>query len=125
MSTTTSRRRAKAVTAPGIPEGVADAPMELKAFSQEEMLRMRVADLEGQLAVTEKALSATRKAFMLSQIDPKGMLAVEDKKHADAQLALAAARSEYRAALEKACARLGLDPDTVSFDPQTGVVQLG
>lgn len=123
MSTATPRRRAKAVTAPGIPDGIADAPMKLKAFSQEEMLRMRVADLEGQLALAEKKLAATRKAFLLAQIDPQGLLAAEDKRQLEADAALNAARLEYRVTLETACARLGVDADKVAFDPQTGVVQ--
>lgn len=121
---TAPRRRAKAVTAPGIPEGIADIPIELKAFSQEELLRMRVADLEAQLAVSDRQLASTRKAFLLFQIDPKGMLAAEDKRMIEAASAIEEARKEYRAALETACSRLGLDPDKVAFDPQTGVVQI-
>jgi hypothetical protein len=53
------------------------------------------------------------------------MLAAEDKKQADAAAAIEEARREYRTVLEQACKRLGVDPATVAFDPQTGVVQTG
>jgi hypothetical protein len=105
------------------PEPIPEAA-GLLAFSKTELDSMRLAELEAQVAQRDSQIAGMAKQILLSQLDPRGLLAAEDAKGANARRAFEQAKAKYRATLTSAAARLGVDPNKVSFDPDTGIINL-
>lgn len=96
----------------------------LLAFSQAELDAMRLAELEAQVAQRDAQIAGMARQLLLAQLDPKNLLMAEEHKGANARRAFEQARAKYREALMAASKRLNLDPNHISFDPDTGVINL-
>lgn len=106
-----------------VPEPVPEAE-GLLAFSVAELAAMRLAELEAQVAQRDAQIAGMARQLLLAQLDPKNLLMAEEHKGANARRAFEQARAKYREALTAASKRLNLDPNRVSFDPDTGVINL-
>lgn len=96
---------------------------DLPKLSQEELLRLRLADAESKLAVQEVRTATLERAALLAKIDPEGRLAAFDQVIARAHERGAAARATYTAAIASASKRLGFDlAQGCTLDPETGTV---
>lgn len=96
----------------------------LLAFSAAELAAMRLAELEAQVAQRDAQIAGMARQLLLAQLDPRNLLMAEEHKGANARRAFEQARAKYREVLMAASKRLDLDPNRVSFDPDTGVINL-
>jgi hypothetical protein len=100
------------------------ATPELLSLTEAELLKMRVADLEAQVAQRDVHLAELRKAYIALQVDPKGMLAAQEQARITANREFEIAKADYRKVLATACARFGIDPARASVNPETGVISI-
>jgi len=101
---------------------VSDVP-ELPALTQEEVLKLRLFDMEAKLAQQEaKAVAVERQSF-LAKVDPQNRLGVFENQRAQCVDRERQARASYKAAIEAASKRLGFDIGAgCSIDPETGTI---
>jgi len=100
------------------------ATPELVSLTEAELLRMRVADLEAQVAQRDVHLAELRKAYVVMQVDPKGLLAAQEQARVTANREFEVAKADYRKVMAVACARFGIDPARASVNPETGVISI-
>lgn len=115
-------RKAKSTPAPVVKKEHIDTG--LLSLTEAELLKMRLADLEAQVAQKDVHLAELRKAYVMVQVDPKGLIAAQEQAKIAANREFDQAKEEYRKVLAAACERLGVDASRASVNPETGVINI-
>lgn len=96
--------------------------IEVLKLTREEVLELRVTELEAQAARSEANYQDLARRVYLAQIDPEGRLAKYEKS-IQAQLAIQGkAAIRQKQVKERIEARLGFSIDSYSFDDETGAL---
>lgn len=105
------------------PEPVVSDGPKLPALTQEELLRLRLLDMEAKLAQQEAMNTAYERQVLLSKIDPQGRLAANDARRSSCVERERVSRASYKEVLDAASKRLGIDLSAgCAIDPQTGTI---
>lgn len=101
---------------------VSDVP-ELPALAKDELMELRLLDMEAKLAMQEgRGFLMERQAY-LAKIDPQGALNALDTKRTQCAERERASRLKYRDVLAAASKRLGIDLSVgCAIDPETGKI---
>lgn len=103
------------------PKG-ADVPA-LPALTQEELLRLRLLDMEAKLSQQEARNFSLERQQYLAKIDPQGHLNAIDTKRVQCVERERAVRQQYKAVLDAASKRIGIDLSSgCAIDPETGTI---
>lgn len=104
------------------PKPVVDAPA-LPALTQEELLRLRLYDMEAKLAQQEARSCMMERQAIIAKIDPNGLLQAIDAKRQALVEHERGIRQNYRDALAAASSRIGIDlSNGCAIDPDTGTI---
>lgn len=106
----------------GTASKVSDVP-ELPTLTQEEVLKLRLFDMEAKLAQQELKSVAVERQIFLAKVDPQNRLGVFDNQRAQCADRERQARGNYKEVIEAASKRLGFDIGAgCSIDPDTGTI---
>lgn len=112
-----AKRTPKKKKAPVTPDA------DLPKLTQEELLRLRLADAEAKLAVQEARTVALELSVLRKQLDPDGRMLACEQAISQANERGAAARATYTACIAAASKRLGFDlAQGCTLDPETGTI---
>lgn len=95
---------------------------ELPRLTKEELLTLKVAELEAKLAHAKAGQAKMTRLYVLATIDPQGRIAKLEKELQQQEQIAKRHWAMYRQIMETAGQRLGVDLTKSSMDPNTGII---
>jgi hypothetical protein len=106
-----------------IPVASESVPSALR-LTQNELFQLRLSEMEVRAATAEKEASRLRRMYYLSTIDPKGTILAEEKRMAEKDAALQAAKAKFSSLRTRIGTRLSVDMNKAGIDVETGEVMV-
>lgn len=89
----------------------------------EELRSLLSAEMQSQIEKLKSENARLSKMYLLSKLDPKGLISAQEDKIAAAEKAARLQMEKYRRVVQEACKRFGMDPVKTSYDPDTGILR--
>jgi hypothetical protein len=89
----------------------------------EELRSLLSAEMQSQIEKLKAENARLSKMYLLSKLDPKGLISAQEDKIAAAEKAARLQMEKYRRVVQEACKRFGMDPVKTSYDPDTGILR--